>query len=100
MAGPRNEAKAITASARSASARTLGLATASSPDKSTRPMLSGYSSSASATAAQASATPRPFGVAGRQKAPQPSLAANPSRPASAASSTPPPPPGPDQMSTA
>ena len=50
--------------------------------------------------AQASATPRPFGVAGRWKAAQPGFASSPSRWPSSASRAPPPPPRPDQIRTA
>ena len=51
-----------TRSARSASARTFGSAAASSPETTRSPIFSGDSASSSQPAAQASATPRPFGV--------------------------------------
>ena len=68
---------AITLSACSASARTAGSAAASSPETISRPIGSGFSSSASEHAAQASATPRPFGVAGRWNAAQPGFVVEP-----------------------
>ena len=64
-ASPWNIETTITASARSASARTFGLPAASSPETSSRPIDSGsWAGSSSEHAAHASATPRPFGVAG------------------------------------
>ena len=96
-ASPWNIVIASTCSARSASARTAGSAAASSPETIRRPIGSGFASSPSAAAAQASATPRAFGVAGRWKAPQPGLPSRPSRCASSASRAPPPPPRPDQI---
>ena len=91
---------ASTRSACSASARTAGSAAASSPETISRPIGSGFSSSASEHAAQASATPRAFGVAGRWNAAQPGFASSPSRWPSSASRAPPPPPRPDQIRTA
>ena len=67
-ASPWNIVIAITCSACSASARTAGSDAASSPETISSPIGSGFASSPSAAAAQASATPRPFGVAGRWKA--------------------------------
>ena len=96
-ASPWNIVTAITASARSASARTLGEAAASSPTTRSRPIGSGSDSSSSAAAAQAVATPRPFGVAARWKAPQPGFSSKPSECAASATRAPPPPPGPHQM---
>jgi hypothetical protein len=75
-ASPWNIEVTITRSARSASARTFGSAAASSPETNSSPISFGASVSSSQQAAQASATPRPFGVAGRWKAPQPGLSAN------------------------
>ena len=96
-ASPWNIVIASTCSACSASARTAGSDAASSPETISSPIGSGFSSSPSAAAAQASATPRPFGVAGRWKAAQPGLPSRPSRCASSASRAPPPPPRPDQI---
>ncbi len=62
-------------------------------------MESAGSLSSSQQAAQASATPRPFGVSGRWKAPQPSRSASPSFSASLATVAPPRPPGPLQTRT-
>ena len=84
----------ITRSACSASARTLGSAAASSPETTSRLIVSGLVSSASAATDQAAATPRPFGVTGRWNAPQPGLPSKPSSCASSAIRAPPPPPGP------
>ena len=91
---------AITRSACSASARTAGSAAASSPETISRPIGSGFSSSSSEHAAQASATPRAFGVAGRWNAAQPGFPSSPSRWPSSARRAPPPPPRPDQIRTA
>jgi len=78
---------------------TFGSPAASSPETISRPIESGSPGSSSEAAAQASATPRPFGVAGTKNAPQPSLPARPSFSASWATRTPARPPGPDQMRT-
>ena len=76
------------------------MAAASSPETISSETGSGSCSAPSAAAAQASATPRAFGVAGRWKAPQPGFSSKPSAWASSASRSPPPPPRPDQTSTA
>ena len=61
------------------------------------PDFSGDSASSSQQAAQASAMPRPFGVVGRWKAPEPGLSPKPSLPASAARCEPPLPSSADQI---
>src|SRR5438067_1372641 len=91
---------ASTRSARSASARTFGFAAASSPETISRLSGSGSGPSSSDTAAHASATPRPFAVSGRKKAPEPGLSARPSSAASLARCEPPPAPPPDQIKIA
>ena len=64
----------MTCCAFSARARTPGSAAASSPETNSRPIGSGFSPSSSEAAAQASAAPRPLGVQGRWKAPEPPAA--------------------------